>query len=237
MHLHFLYRDLECVAVDKPAPLLTLPDRFDHAQPSLIQILRKQFDEIFVVHRLDRETSGVILFALTAAAHRELSQMFEHRDVDKTYLALVHGELTQDEGTIDAAIRENSSRPGSVQTHPSGKPSLTTFSVVERFRGYTLVEARPRTGRLHQIRIHFSSIGHPLAVDAMYGGQTGLYLSSIKRGYRPKPGQDEKPLIGRATLHASSISFKHPSTGAMIKIGAPLPKDFRSVLQHLRKWQ
>lgn len=202
-----------------------------------MQILKGQFDNLFVVHRLDRETSGVILFALTAAAHRELSQMFERRDVDKTYLALVRGELTQDDGAIEAAIRENPSRPGSVQTHPSGKPSLTTFSVVERFRGFTLVKARPRTGRLHQIRIHFSSIGHPLAVDAMYGGLTGLYLSSIKRGYRPKPGQDEKPLIDRVTLHAASISFKHPSTGAIINIEAPLPKDFRSVLQHLRKWQ
>lgn len=223
--------------MDKPAPLLTLPDRFDRKEPNLMQILKGQFDNLFVVHRLDRETSGVILFALTAAAHRELSQMFERRDVDKTYLALVRGELTQDDGAIEAAIRENPSRPGSVQTHPSGKPSLTTFSVVERFRGFTLVKARPRTGRLHQIRIHFSSIGHPLAVDAMYGGHTGLYLSSIKRGYRPKPGQDEKPLIGRVTLHAASISFKHPSTGAIINIESPLPKDFRSVLQHLRKWQ
>lgn len=237
MRLNFLYQDAECIAVDKPAPFLTLPDRFDRGEPNLMQVLKNQFDDVFVVHRLDRETSGVILFARTPAAHRELSQMFERREIEKTYLALVRGVLTVDRGVIDTAIREHPSRPGSVHIHPSGKPSFTAFTVVEYFRGYTLVEARPRTGRLHQIRIHFASIGHPLAVDVTYGGASGLYLSSIKRGYRPKPGEEEKPLIGRVTLHASSIAFKHPSTGENVKIEAPLPKDFRSVLQHLRKWQ
>jgi len=216
--------------------MLTIPDRFDKNEPSLSQLLKKQLGDVFVVHRLDRETSGVIVFGLTADAHREMSRVFENRGVQKTYLALVLGEVKAEQGTIDHAIRENKSRPGTAEIHQSGKASLTEFSVIERFRGHSLVEAKPHTGRLHQIRIHLARIGHPLAIDEKYGGGRAIYLSTIKRGYRPKPDQDERPLMSRLTLHASGITFPHPTTGAMMSINAPLPKDFRSVLNHLRKW-
>ncbi len=236
MVVPILHQDPHFLIVDKPAPLLTIPDRFDKAQPSLSMLLRKQWGEVFVVHRLDRETSGAIVFALNEDAHRRLCKMFEAHEVQKVYLALVTGEVPGEAGTIDQPIRENKSRPGTVEIHKSGKVSVTDYRVVERFRGFTLIEARPKSGRLHQVRIHLAFLGHPLAIDEHYGGSQSIYLSSIKRGYRPKADQDERPLMRRLTLHASEITFPHPFTGAVTSATAPFPKDFRSVLNHLRKW-
>jgi 23S rRNA-/tRNA-specific pseudouridylate synthase len=155
--------------------------------------------------------------------------------VDKTYHAIVIGEIHEG-GTIDTALAPDRSRGGLMRVDRHGKPSRTDYTPLEVFRGYTLVEARPHTGRTHQIRVHLASIGHPLAVDPRYGGSESLLLSHLKAGYRPKKGREERPLIGRLTLHARALSLV-AFGGSQLELEAPYPKDFEVALTQLRKWR
>ncbi len=231
-----LLEDGDYVVINKPAGLLTLPDRFDPGIPNLYHILKALYGNIFVVHRIDKQTSGVIAFAKNADAHKALNDQFEAHRVHKKYLALVQGRVPDNEGRIDLPIGENAARAGSMRIDTSqGKPSLTTYRVIERFLSYTLVEAVPLSGRTHQIRIHFKGIGHPLAVDEVYGSGEGIKLSSLKKGYKNKPGREEKPIMSRLTLHALSLTFRNFRSLDHVTVEAPLPKDFESLLKQLRK--
>jgi 23S rRNA pseudouridine955/2504/2580 synthase/23S rRNA pseudouridine1911/1915/1917 synthase len=231
-----LWEDADYVAINKPAGMLTLPDRFDPSIPNLYRLLKEQYGDIFVVHRIDKQTSGVIAFAKNAEAHRQLNERFENHAIEKKYLTLVQGRVADDEGRIDLPIGENSAKAGTMRIDtPHGKPSVTGFKVLERFLEYTLVEAQPLSGRTHQIRVHFKAIGHPLAVDEIYGSSEGIKLSSIKKNYKSKPGIEERPLISRLTLHAKSLRFQNFSDQKMVTMEAPLPKDFDSVLRQLRR--
>ena len=157
----------------------------------------------------------------------------EKSQVSKKYIALLSGVLEDEQGTIDKPILISDRE---VSIDPSGKESLTCYKVLERFKSYTLVEVFPKTGRRHQIRIHFWSIGHPLAIDAEYGTSTPLLLSSLKRNYKVKNGKSETPLIDRLSLHAASLTLSLPDTGVKKTFEAALSKDFEIALKQIRKY-
>ncbi|MDR3113641.1 MAG: RluA family pseudouridine synthase [Endomicrobium sp.] len=229
-----IYQDGNIIAVNKPSGILVIPDQHTDDSKTVVGILKKQLGQkVWVVHRIDRDTTGVLVFAKNAAAHRNLSMQFENSQVSKKYIALLSGVLENDEGTIDKPILISDRQ---VSIDPSGKESRTDYKVLERFKSYTLVEALPKTGRRHQIRIHFWSIGHPLAIDAQYGTSTPLLLSSLKRSYKVKNGQPEKPLIDRLTLHAASLTLLLPDSAGKKSFEAALPKDFEVALKQLRKY-
>jgi len=193
-------------------------------------------NKIFVVHRLDQDTSGVVLFAKTASAHKHLSQQMEHREVEKIYFAIIAGEIKED-GVVDLAIDTDRSKKGKVAIHSKGKESATEYQVVKQFKGYTFLKVIPRTGRTHQIRIHLQAIGHPLIIDPLYGNSEPIFLSNLKRNYRFKPDQEERPLIDRLTLHAAEIYFAHPVTGEKMRVSTEIPKDMRMLLNALVKYR
>lgn len=235
--LEIIHEDEALLVVNKPAGLLSIPDR-SGASASLSGLLEKRYGRVFTVHRLDRETSGVICFARTEAAHRHLSMQMEQHSTDKYYFALLDGVLHHEEGEIDKPIGEHPRIPGKMAIVGNGKPSLTFYRVSERFRHFTLAEALLKTGRTHQIRVHFQCIGYPLAVDALYGRRSALFLSEIKgRSYKSgKFSEEERPLINHIPLHASRLRLDHPLDGKRVEFQAALPKDFSALLSQLRKW-
>jgi 23S rRNA pseudouridine1911/1915/1917 synthase len=232
--LDVLFQDESYIAIRKPSGILTIPDRFDPQIPDLYRILKTSFKEIFIAHRLDRDTSGVIVFCKTEEAHRHLNMQFTDHTVQKVYLALVMGLMETPAGTIRIPLSEDEKNPGCMRADRNGKESITDYKVMETFKHYSLIEIFPKTGRTHQIRVHFKAIGHPLAIDPLYGRPDGIFLSRIKNNYKFKNGESEKPLIHRLTLHAYSLNFNHIN-GHHITLQSDLPKDFRSILNHLRK--
>lgn len=227
--------DQEIVAVNKPTGWLSIPGRDD--EPDIPAFLVRSIPEldgehpVRVVHRLDRQASGVIVYARTIDAQRALTEQFAEHRVEKIYWALVHGMVPR-EGTVDAPLRADNEHRRVRIDLKRGKPSVTHYRPLEQFDGYTLVECRPETGRLHQIRVHLSSIGHPLAVDRLYGGGNALLLSRIKSGYRPSPHHEERPLIARVTLHALRLTIEWADRRRTFE--APLWKDMKAALTQLR---
>ncbi len=232
-----LHEDEDLVIVQKPANYLSIPDRFDAEKPNLYHYLQQKYGSIFIVHRLDKETSGLICFAKNEEAHKFLSEQFFEHSVDKVYLALVEGHLHTPVGSIEKAIGKHPAFPGKMIITKRGKKSHTSYKVVEEFKAYSLLEVTIKTGRTHQIRVHLESIGHPLMIDGMYGRQDAFYLSSIKlRKYKIQKDVEERPLMSRTTLHSYRLSFIHPSSKEKVSFENPLPKDFRAVLKQLGKW-
>ena len=232
-----IFEDEHIIIVHKPANLLTIPDRFDPTKPSLYAELTQIFGKIFIVHRLDRETSGILVFAKNEEAHRHLSLQFENHETRKVYLALLDGVTHQDEGEIDRPIAEHPTILGKMMVAKKGKESLTLYKVVERFKHFTLVEADIRTGRTHQIRVHFQSLGYPLAVDALYGRRTAIFGHDFKKKFKVgKFTEEELPLMKRTSLHALRLTFNHPLSNESVSFEAEPPKDFRALLNQLRKW-
>lgn len=233
------------VVLDKPAGLLVIPDHWDPTKPNLRdlaqQFLEREYGDgagkIWVVHRIDKDTSGVVVFARTAAMHRELNRLFEQSRIDKTYLALVQGTPAAASGTIDEPIQRHPAKRGVMYVHPKGKAAITHYRVVEAFRHYALLELKPETGRTHQIRVHLQALGCPLLVDPVYGSREAFDLSLIKRGYRPKdPWESNPALIDRQTLHAAAVAFTDPLSGGERRFESDPPRDFRATLKALRKW-
>lgn len=231
-----LHEDADLLALDKPAGLPVIPEHWHPAWPCLQSLASEQLgSRVFVVHRLDLETSGVVLLAKNAAAHRELCRQFAAHEVEKTYWALVQGEVEREEQTIDLPLSPHPKKPGVTLVNPKGKPALTRCRVLERFRGSTWVEVKPETGRQHQIRVHLKALGHPLLVDALYANTAAFFLSALKSGYRKKEGEAEPPLIARLTLHAQELRSAHPVSHERLSFCAEAPKDFSATLKHLRK--
>jgi 23S rRNA pseudouridine1911/1915/1917 synthase len=231
-----LFEDEAIIAINKPCGLLVLPDRFNMELPNLYTLLKETFGAIYVVHRIDKETSGVVLFAKTTEAHRLLCTAFENRSIEKKYRVIVVGTPKTGSGIIDLPVVQNIHGLKKVKIDQKrGKDARTEYKVIEYFNGYAYIEARPRTGRMHQIRIHLSAIGLPILGDSLYGEGGGFFLSSIKHNYRGK--ETEQPLLSRTALHAYSICILHPLHGVEKVIEAPLPKDMESVLKALRKYQ
>lgn len=234
--LDVLFEDEHLLALNKPAELLTLPDRFDATLPNLRSLLVEKYGDIFVVHRLDKQTSGVILFAKNSEAHRELSQQFQTRSVRKLYHALVAGVVDRTEMEIDIPVEPDPARKGLMRPSVHGKESLTIMRVLKRFRMATLVECELVTGRTHQIRVHCATIGHPLLVDADYGTSDAFFVSSVKRRYNLAKDTEEQPLMARLTLHSAHLECTHPYTNEPIVLDAPYPKDLRATVQVLEKY-
>jgi 23S rRNA pseudouridine955/2504/2580 synthase/23S rRNA pseudouridine1911/1915/1917 synthase len=230
-----LYEDEIFLAVNKQPGMLVIPDRFREDIPNLRTLLAERYGEIWVVHRLDKDTSGIVLFAKTAEAHKSLNEEFSTHTVHKTYGALLRGRLEHASGAIQQPLAPHPKKKGLMQVHPAGKFSETHYMVRTAFRDFTFVDVTPVTGRQHQIRVHFAAIGHPLAIDPLYGSDEPILLSTIKKTFQ-SAGSDELPLIARLTLHAAAIEFTHPSTRVSFKIEAPLPKDLKAVLHQLEKW-
>lgn len=247
MKVEILYQDDDLLAVNKPAGIPVEPSRWgehpEHLSGAMLAWAREQTrsDGLLEVrpralHRLDLGTSGVILFALNLEAERYYRQQFADQKVHKVYHALVLGEV-REAGVVDFAL-EQERRDGSRMkvAAKGGKPSLTEYEPLKRFRGYSLIEARPRTGRTHQIRVHMAALGYPLAVDPLYGGRESMMLSELKAGYRPKPGRPERPLIDRLTLHSRQVRVTSPQ-GKEIVVEAEYPKDLRILLSKMEKFR
>src|SRR5215831_16647001 len=222
------------IAINKPAGLLSIPDR-EGKDISLKQLLRQKYGQIFTIHRLDRETSGVIVFAKDEETHKYLSQAFEERQVEKYYLGMVSGKLSDNKKTIDAPIMEHPVKKGLMIIHKKGKVALTDYEVVEEFGKYSLLQFRIHTGRTHQIRVHMQQVGHPILCDELYGDPTPVYVSSFKNRFKlSKNEESERPILSRLALHAARLKFTG-SDGIEYDLEAPLPKDMRALLQQLRK--
>jgi len=222
------------VAVNKPAGLLSIPDR-EQTQTSLKDILLEKYGAIYTVHRLDRDTSGIIIFAKTEVAHKYFSQLFEGREIEKYYMGLVHGIPSPKKGTINAPIAEHGVQKGFYIVHQRGKPSVTDYEVMEENKAFSLVQFQLHTGRTHQIRVHCKNIGHPLACDELYGDGKPILLSSIKKKYKlSKHDEEERPMLNRLALHSYRLKFTD-ADGIIIDLEAELPKDIRALLKQLQK--
>lgn len=236
--IEILFEDEHILVIDKPAELLTIPDRFRDL-PNIKGFFKRKYGDAFIVHRLDKDTSGVLILAKTEEAHKDLSGQFQDHKIKKTYLAFVKGTPEPDHGIIDAAIAEHKTVAGKMVVAKKGKQAITHYKVLENLGAYSLVEIDLKTGRTHQIRVHMSHIGFPLAVDAMYAKKRELLLSEIKkkRVVVTKHEEAERPLVKRHTLHSHSLSFYHPVTRKEMTITAELPKDLRALHNQLLKYK
>ena len=233
MRPDIIFENDQFVAVNKPSGLLSIPDRLGQ-ELSLKDLLKSKYGDIYTVHRLDKDTSGIIVFAKDEETHKQLSQLFEGREVEKFYLGLVHGKLMNESGSVDAAIMEHPGKTGKMVTHVKGKPSLTDYTIVESFRIYSWLQFQIHTGRTHQIRIHMQHIGHPIVCDELYGDPAPILLSALKKKFKlSKDAEEERPLMSRLALHSHRLTFT--LNEEKFQLEAELPKDLRAMLQQLRK--
>lgn len=229
-----VFEDENIIAVNKPSGLLTIPDR-EQTEKSLKEMLIERYGSIFTVHRLDKDTSGLVLFAKNETTHKYLSKLFEERKIQKFYCGIVIGKPSQNTGSIEAPIAEHPVHKGTMYVHRKGKPSHTGYEVLEGNKHFSLLQFQLYTGRTHQIRVHAKEMGHPLACDPLYGDGKPVLLSAVKKKYKlSKAEEAERPIIGRLALHAQQLIFEDES-GKTIKLEAPAPKEFRALMQQLRK--
>ena len=233
-NLNIVFENEDFIALNKPTGLLTIPDR-EQSEKSLKEFLIEKYGIIFTVHRLDKDTSGLVLFAKNETTHKYLSKLFEDRKVEKYYLGIVLGSPQNITGTIDAPISEHPLHKGLMSVHRNGKPSLTTYEVLEANKYFSLVSFQLHTGRTHQIRVHAKNIGHPLACDILYGDGKPVLLSSIKKKYKlSRHDDEEKPMISRLALHSYKLNF-YDAQGNKHELEATMPKEFRALMQQLKK--
>ncbi|MGO8928543.1 MAG: RluA family pseudouridine synthase [Limisphaerales bacterium] len=243
-----LYEDAHLLALDKPSGLLTSHDGAEPDRPDLTTLLHagiergapwaREGDRTYLMpaHRADAETSGVLLLAKSKPVLVTLVNWFSAEKPGDRHLALVQGTPSEDRFTVDAKMARHPVRLGYMRVDSQrGKRSRTVFEVREKFAGYTLLQCEALTRRLHQIRVHLRYAGLSAVGDMAYGGRP-LLLSSLKRAYRLKPNQIERPLISRAALHAESLTLPHPVTGEALIITAPWPKDLTVAVKYLRKY-
>lgn len=222
-----LFQNEDYVLINKPPFISTLEDRSD--PNNILEIARTQLADPQVCHRLDKDTSGVLAIAKNPEAYRHLSMQFENREVNKVYHAVADGLHQFHNKLVDAAILKLND--GTVKIAREGKPAQTHFSTLATYKNHTLIECRPVTGRMHQIRIHLRLLKAPITGDEVYGGKV-FFVSSVKRAFNLKREAEEQPLIKRMALHAFSLEFTLLD-GKTIKIEAPYPKDFKALVRQL----
>jgi 23S rRNA pseudouridine1911/1915/1917 synthase len=242
--LPILLDDSDLVAINKPSGLATIPGRAETT--SALEALGAQQSlpssgttdpRLRLVHRLDKDTSGVLLFAKNLPAQRHLSHQFQNNAIEKEYLALVAGRPKSDSGEIDAPLGLHPTSPRHMSVTKHGRPARTLWRIEQRFRDMTLLRVFPKTGKTHQIRVHLAHIGFPLVIDPLYNPRAGgeLLLSHFKRDYRRARDREERPLIARLTLHAEKLRFIHPNHQS-VELIAAIPKDLRIALNMLAKY-
>ncbi len=238
--VEILFQDEHLLVINKPSGLDS--NRGQFAVECVLDVLEAKLTELSeplrLVHRLDRDTSGLMILAKTAEAQKDLSSQWESRSVEKSYLVVVHGVMQPREGTIDLPLRktQNQHRPVMIDSE-KGKPAVTEYKVLDQFRQYALLEAHPVTGRMHQIRVHVSAHGCPVLCDQHYGSPEPLLLSQFKRRYKPSGRKEiEKPLIARLALHAHTLKFNHPATRERMEFKLDPPKDFSAAVKQLAKY-
>ncbi len=216
-----IWGDETLLVVNKPAGMPVLPDGYDASAPHIKTILTPVFGTLWIVHRLDRHTSGILILARSAAAHRSLNDQFAAHTIEKIYHALVCGSPAWDELLVDLPLRPNGDRRHrTVIDRQHGKEAATYLSVLKRLKAYTLLQVCPKTGRTHQIRTHLAAVGFPLVADQLYGG------ALIK-------GNETTGLLARPALHAWAIKLLHPTNRALLQFEAPYPDDFSQTIEWL----
>jgi 23S rRNA pseudouridine1911/1915/1917 synthase len=248
--LSILYEDDALAVIDKPAGMVVHPAK-GHWTGTLASALVHHFDQLSehggatrpgIVHRLDRDTSGVLVVAKTDMAHQRLAEQFKARTVRKVYLALIAGCPDRDRDLIDHAIGPHPSHREKMAIradHPASRAAQTFYEVVERFPGISFVRAEPKTGRTHQIRLHLTSVHCPVLCDKLYGGRARITAGELRALCRAKHLAPDLPdgavLLQRQALHAHSLSFAHPFSGEQLELTAPLPPDMQQLLFVLRQ--
>jgi len=242
--LHVLFEDEHLAVLNKPADMVTHPGKATF-KGTLAAALQHHFDKLSdvagqlrpgIVHRLDRDTTGVIVVAKDNQIHHRLSRQFERREVQKEYRAIVRGEVEQDTGLIHTWMKVHPrmhERMIVCEPDEKAREAVTSYNVLERFRGFSHVQLLPKTGRTHQLRLHMRHIRHPIVADKLYGGSTQLLLSEV----HPEGKGSETPLIARQALHAYRLAFRHPVTEEPLQFEAPLPNDLAETLATLRRFR
>jgi len=210
-----LYKDELIIVINKPAGTPVLPDGWEKDAPYIVKMLEEEIGKVFIVHRLDKVTSGVMVFARTAEAHRSLNLQFDRHEAEKVYHAIVEGHPKWEEKTTKFPLRANvGKKHRTMVDEKNGKPSETRFRILKRYQEAALIEARPVTGRTHQVRVHAYALGHPLMGDILYSAF-------------------ETDIIQRPALHAHSLTFTHPATNERLTFKADRPQDFVTALERL----
>jgi len=239
--LDIIYEDDDLIIINKQADIIVHPAR-GNLSGTLVNALVNYSNELSsglgefrpgVIHRLDRNTTGVMVITKNDTAQWKVAKQFENRTIKKEYLAIVHGSPQLNADCINAPLNIHPRIREKYAVCPeTGKEAITFYEVLEEFRGYSLLKLTPKTGRTHQIRVHLSYIKHSIVGDNMYGGKA-VYLWQLK----DENPQTEEPVIARCALHAFSIEFKHPTTGKAVKFEAPLPEDMQNLLELLGKYR
>lgn len=228
-----LFENDDYIVVNKPPFVASLDERGGSGEVNILRLAKQYSSDAQVCHRLDKETSGAIIIAKTPEAYRSVSMQFEKRKVNKTYHAVVDGQFTFKDLLVDLPILNDGHKNVTID-RKEGKRAETIFNTLKHYRHYTLVECKPITGRMHQIRIHLATQRAAIAGDDMYRGKP-VFLSSLKKGYRLAKDEEEQPIMKRFALHAKHVVFKGLD-GQDIVIEAPYPKDFATLVKLLDKF-
>ncbi len=228
-----LFENDDYIVINKPPFVASLDERGGSGEVNILRLAKQYSSDAQVCHRLDKETSGAIIIAKTPDAYRSVAIQFEKRKINKTYHAVVDGQFTFKELFIDLPILNDGNKSVTID-RKEGKRAETIFNTLKHYRHYTLVECKPITGRMHQIRIHLATQRAAISGDEMYRGKP-VFLSSLKKGYRLTKDEEEQPIMKRFALHAKHVIFKGLD-GQDIEVEAPYPKDFATLIKLLDKF-
>ncbi|MFN9321968.1 MAG: RluA family pseudouridine synthase [Chitinophagales bacterium] len=232
--ISILFEDDYYIAVDKPSGVLSIPPRAG-LEEDIFSFFKAKYDDLRLVHRIDKETSGVLIFAKGEEAQRSLSLLFEHHTIFKEDKAILAGIPKEDSGTIENYLDEHPNVKGTYRLayQGKGKLAISHYQIEEKFKRNCLVAFQIETGRTHQIRVHAQFLGCPLGYDPIYNPQNGIFLSRLIKNYKGK--DEERSIIQRLSLHAQTLRFYHPFTGEVVDIQSLFPRDFQKAIEILRK--